>query len=171
MTNPTKRKIATQLFFFVLIVPIILNDFSSFKNLSSLWQGITYLLNILLLNFLYKEAFIHKESLELYDLSGAYLIWSFVFLILIIVNHFSLIYYSLYQNNNLHFQAPEGEILGRLDFLYFSLVTFATVGYGDIYAKTTTARMLVSIEILESLLTLVIFVSNFDKIKKDMNRE
>ena len=91
MTNPTKRKIATQLFFFVLIVPIILNDFSSFKNLSSLWQGITYLLNILLLNFLYKEAFIYKESLELYDLSGAYLIWSFVFLILIIVNHFSLI--------------------------------------------------------------------------------
>lgn len=77
----------------------------------------------------------------------------------------------MYQNNNLHFQAPEGEILGRLDFLYFSLVTFATVGYGDIYAKTTTARMLVSIEILESLLTLVIFVSNFDKIKKDMNRE
>jgi hypothetical protein len=41
--------------------------------------------------------------------------------------------------------------LDLLTGLYFSIVTFATVGYGDIYPVSNTARMFVSSEILFSL--------------------
>lgn len=42
-----------------------------------------------------------------------------------------------------------------VDFLYFSIVTFATVGYGDIHAIGVGARCLVALEIITSFIFLV----------------
>ncbi|MBK7649438.1 MAG: two pore domain potassium channel family protein [Flammeovirgaceae bacterium] len=44
------------------------------------------------------------------------------------------------------------------DSLYFSIVTFATVGYGDISPVTQLARMVVASEIFISLGTLVMLI-------------
>lgn len=44
------------------------------------------------------------------------------------------------------------EPLSRTDALYFTVTTFATVGYGDIAAKTELARILVMIQMLIGLL-------------------
>ncbi|MBY8877984.1 potassium channel family protein [Actinacidiphila acidipaludis] len=41
--------------------------------------------------------------------------------------------------------------LSRTDALYFTITVFATVGFGDITAKTTTARVLVMIQMLGGL--------------------
>jgi hypothetical protein len=48
-----------------------------------------------------------------------------------------------------------------LDILYFSTVTFATVGYGDIGALNSLARIIVASQISVSVLFIVIICSSF----------
>lgn len=50
------------------------------------------------------------------------------------------------------------------NFLYFSLVTFATIGYGDIVPIILKAKLLVMFEIITSFLMIVFVISNFDKL-------
>ncbi len=50
------------------------------------------------------------------------------------------------------------------NFLYFSLVTFATIGYGDIVPMILKAKLLVMFEIITSFVMIVFVISNFDKI-------
>jgi voltage-gated potassium channel len=45
------------------------------------------------------------------------------------------------------------EPLSRTDGLYFTVTTFATVGYGDISPRTELARVLVTIQMVVGLLT------------------
>lgn len=52
-----------------------------------------------------------------------------------------------------------GAPLSPVSALYFSIVTFATVGYGDIAPLKDTARILVCIEILFSMLYAVLMFS------------
>jgi hypothetical protein len=44
---------------------------------------------------------------------------------------------------------------GPITWLYFSIITIATVGYGDINPTSSLSRLLVSIEVLEGILLLV----------------
>ncbi|MGW5076062.1 potassium channel family protein [Rhodococcus sp. NPDC004095] len=46
------------------------------------------------------------------------------------------------------------EALSRIDALYFTLVCFSTVGFGDIVAETETARAVVSVQIVGNLVLL-----------------
>ncbi|MGW6692349.1 potassium channel family protein [Rhodococcus sp. NPDC054953] len=48
------------------------------------------------------------------------------------------------------------EPLSKLDALYFTLVCFSTVGFGDIVAETETARAVVSVQIVGNLVLLAI---------------
>jgi hypothetical protein len=48
--------------------------------------------------------------------------------------------------------SPEG--MTRLDALYFTVTTFATVGFGDIAATSQTARLVVTVQMVLNLLVL-----------------
>lgn len=48
-----------------------------------------------------------------------------------------------------------------VDFLYFSVVTVATVGYGDLVPSSTNVKGLVVLEILLGILTLVVAATTF----------
>ncbi len=52
-----------------------------------------------------------------------------------------------------------------VEFVYFSVVTFATIGYGDITPVSLSAKFLVSLEILTSFIVIVFLFSNIEKIK------
>jgi voltage-gated potassium channel len=54
---------------------------------------------------------------------------------------FSIIFIGVFAVGIIGFMAVEG--LSFIDALYFSIVTMATVGYGDIYPKTSLGKFLV----------------------------
>lgn len=60
--------------------------------------------------------------------------------------------------SNLNDNTP---IARSVDFIYFSMATFSTVGFGDIVPVTTMARAFVSAEIVVAFAMLVIYTSFF----------
>jgi len=56
--------------------------------------------------------------------------------------------------------APESfnEPLDRATALYFTVTTFATVGFGDIHATTDTARIVVTIQMVSDLIVIAVVV-------------
>lgn len=60
-----------------------------------------------------------------------------------------------------------GRVEGPVDCFYFSVVTFATVGYGDIYPVTPIARLLTLSEIFVSMGSLVLLVLAYSITEKD----
>ena len=50
------------------------------------------------------------------------------------------------------------------EFFYFSVVTFAAIGYGDIVPLTYPARILVIMEIAQSFVLIVFGLSNINNI-------
>jgi voltage-gated potassium channel len=64
------------------------------------------------------------------------------------------------------------ESLTRTDALYFSVTTFATVGYGDIAAKSESARLVVTVQMLLDILWLGLVVREFLRaVKRGHRRE
>ena len=55
--------------------------------------------------------------------------------------------FSIYKSDPSSFSHPSGKV-NWFEFLYFSVVTVTTVGYGDIYASNTKARMVVMLVII-----------------------
>jgi hypothetical protein len=63
---------------------------------------------------------------------------------------FATTYYLTAQSNGATFSEP----LTRTDALYFSVTIFATVGFGDITAKTEAARLVVTAQMFIDLILL-----------------
>jgi voltage-gated potassium channel len=76
-----------------------------------------------------------------------------VLLVSMLVLGFAAVYYAM--------DAQQGQFDGlvtRVDAVYFTVTTLSTVGYGDIHASGTAARVLVTIQIMVNLAFLGIVV-------------
>lgn len=71
---------------------------------------------------------------------------------------FAAIYFTMSLTDKGNFSVPG---LTRTDTLYFTVTTFATVGFGDIVATSETARILVTIQMLLDLIVLGALVRVF----------
>ena len=79
-----------------------------------------------------------------------------------IVIGFGVLFYSTYCNSDgSAFNHDFNSSLTIFDFIYFSIVTFATVGYGDITpSRDILPRILVSSEIILSFLVIITFITS-----------
>lgn len=64
-----------------------------------------------------------------------------------------------FDEHSFNIQNSSGSV--SLDLWYFSIVTFATIGYGDITPISIPAKVLTIIEVICSLTFLILVVSNF----------
>jgi hypothetical protein len=75
---------------------------------------------------------------------------SLAFTLPVYILFFATLYYLLNHAN----AATFGTSLSRTDTMYFSTTVFSTVGFGDITAKTETARIIVTCQMILDLLIL-----------------
>ena len=92
----------------------------------------------------------------------------FAVLIVLIIVSFSADYLALYVLNSENFKSTtslEGSFFkGFFEFTYFSLITFSSVGFGDIVPLTIPGKLLVIMEVLLSFLVLVFGIANINRI-------
>ncbi|MCB0536319.1 MAG: two pore domain potassium channel family protein [Bacteroidetes bacterium] len=92
------------------------------------------------------------------------LFWIFGLIISICVFSFATDYNCLFQFDQSSFEGIIGEsktyIHNLYQFLYFSIITFSSVGYGDIAPLSGVARSVVMLEIFLSYLIIVFALAN-----------
>jgi hypothetical protein len=85
----------------------------------------------------------------------------FIFSHMIFILLFSLIYYLIYLYDNNTFSIhKKDENISFMDFLYFSLVTQTTVGYGGIIPTKNITRMINLVQLLTiyGVIAITIFI-------------
>tara|TARA_R110000868_G_scaffold64085_1_gene192830 strand:+ start:198 stop:752 length:555 start_codon:yes stop_codon:yes gene_type:complete len=89
-------------------------------------------------------------------------------LIIFIVLSFSADYQALYILNPENFKSTtplnSSFFLQFFEFIYFSLITFSSVGFGDIVPVTISGKVLVMMEVFLSFLVLVFGIANINRI-------
>ncbi|GAA3659493.1 potassium channel family protein [Asaccharospora irregularis] len=91
-------------------------------------------------------------SARFFDILSKYTIgygerpWNILIITIIIISVFAF-FYMFTEINKIFSYNPKEIIKIYMDFWYFSMVTFATVGYGDIVVGTILGKILVSIEV------------------------
>ena len=89
-------------------------------------------------------------------------------LIVLIVLSFSADYLALYVLNSESFKIATvlngSSFLQFFEFTYFSLITFSSVGFGDIVPLTISGKLLVMMEVFLSFLVLVFGIANINRI-------
>ena len=92
----------------------------------------------------------------------------FAVLIILITLSFSADYLALYGLNSENFKSATSIngsfLLEFFEFTYFSLITFSSVGFGDIVPLTISGKLLVIMEVLLSFLVLVFGIANINRI-------
>lgn len=96
------------------------------------------------------------------------LLWVFDLIIIISVFSFATDYACLFQFNNSTFVGvpdySNSYLYNLYHFFYFSVITFSTVGYGDIIPTSDVARFVVMLEIFLSFFLIVFALANIKKI-------
>lgn len=96
------------------------------------------------------------------------LLWIFGLLVIVIVFSYAADFTCLIAADRSSFQINEVKVIDDFsylfEFFYFSIVTFAAIGYGDIVPITTPAKILVVMEITQSFVLIVFGLSNINNI-------
>lgn len=96
------------------------------------------------------------------------LLWVYGLIIIIKLFSFATDYTCLYQFSNAAFEGvpdySNSYLYNLYHFFYFSVITFSTVGYGDIIPTSDVARFVVMLEIFLSFFLIVFALANIKKI-------
>ncbi|MFH1028183.1 MAG: potassium channel family protein, partial [Pseudomonadota bacterium] len=131
------------------------NEPASMKLLDKFfWVGFC----VYLLMIVFREIFNAREikSQEIYGAISAYLLLGVIFAQL-----FDIL--LIFDSAAIAFDPEnfDGGILQNGDVLYFSFVTLATVGYGDLTPATPLARALCVVESITGVMYVAIFIARF----------
>lgn len=133
-----------------------------------------YLPNIIVILAFVKSFFIVRLTfIQLNEIIGeshklSHILTLFGFLILLIVLSFSFDYHALYLKEFDSFKTSlvENDSIFRqyFEFIYFSLITFSSVGFGDIVPVSVFGKIIVMLEVCLSFFVLVFGITNINRI-------
>ncbi len=97
-----------------------------------------------------------------------------IYNVLLIILSYAADFYCLYRIDGLafHGMGEEKTIAGEfIAFIYFSIATFTTVGFGDIFPVSTSARIFVSTEVLLSFFFNILIISNVIHLRESLGKK
>ncbi|TVZ28636.1 ion channel [Gillisia sp. Hel_I_86] len=155
-------------------VALVLAVLAGYLSLSEQMIGLPWVLYVIATLALMKCSFIVRLTFsQLNKILGQshyliHVLFLFGLLISLIILSFTTDYLALYLLDHQHFKS---NALGAsplyilfFEFFYFSLITFSTVGYGDIVALSHIAKLLVVMEVLLYFFVMVFGVANINRI-------
>ncbi|MBW2045356.1 MAG: two pore domain potassium channel family protein [Deltaproteobacteria bacterium] len=128
---------------FILLLGLYRYNFVLIITIYLLSETIFHILNLIFLSDIYLVSVSYPRSILLLFLNYIEVVFDFS----IIYIGFDLL----------------SEKLSWISALYFSLVTNATVGFGDIYPKTTAGRVVAIFQLLICILFLIVFINYFSQ--------
>jgi len=93
---------------------------------------------------------------------------------MLIVTSYAIDYLCLYEIDKNSFSGitmHEQFLPHIITFLYFSIATFSTAGFGDIAPTTITARLLISAEMMLSWFLTILVIANFSSIRETFRQQ
>lgn len=153
-----------------LVVVISLSHvlFTSLNSIHPLLPSIIVALASIKTFFIVRLTFIQLNEIigESHKLS--HVLTLFGILILLIVLSFAFDYQALYMTdiNSFKTSITENSSFFRqfFEFLYFSLITFSSVGFGDIVPVFVSGKIIVMLEVFLSFFVLVFGIANINRI-------
>jgi len=125
-----------------------------------LFSWVSFVLYFIEVVFAFRNSL--KDDKSMADAFGVVLKVTF----LSIVN-FALLYYMVYMYDSSAFAGNIGTSMVEelFSFIYFSFVTFTTLGFGDVYPIHFTGSLLVMLEVSFSFVIIYLFLSSFSGLK------
>lgn len=172
--NSFYKQLFKKLLLTTALVVVISLSYVLFKSLyvvNSLISYIIVALAIVKTFFIVRLTFVQLSKIigESHRLS--HVLTLFGVLILLIVLSFSFDYHALYTTNVDSFKTSltgNTSLIGQFfEFLYFSLITFSSVGFGDIVPISVAGKIIVMLEVLLSFFVLVFGIANINRIHVD----
>lgn len=108
-----------------------------------------------------QTAFLNERSGSRSITTAQDFVFLFGRLFVVLILSYAAVFCALDRASAHHFAGLNKDSWRKLDMIYFSIVTVATVGYGDILPKTSLARALVSSEIMAAFFFFILFLSSF----------
>lgn len=71
----------------------------------------------------------------------------------------AVLYHVIYSNDSTSFFSSHNKLLKFHDFVYFSIVTITTLGYGDIHPVSLTAKLIVTVEVIIGVFLIIGYLS------------
>lgn len=147
-----------------LIVGIFMTIPSALKGFYGIFfRQLTYLAGYILLTFIYTPEVLGMR-LEITDWfkhsRQLIILFVYVFIVMFYVMGFGMLYHEIYlDQGDKAFSFESEKTLGYPTFLYYSIVTFTTIGYGDITPLIPAARFVVGFEAMLGAIINVVFIA------------
>jgi len=151
----------------IIIFFVIMNIFGH-KEYAFFWTGIVVLFSVLKIYFLVLHTFKKLTVLMVNNHSFNHMLLLFGTIISIIIFSFTMDYLcisEIYANAFSGIQANEPISTRFINLLYFSIVTFTTVGYGDITPVATVAKLITVLEMISAFIMIVFVISKYFRTK------
>ena len=162
--SPTDGQRLKSMIILISVLLVALMSYSAINSFVRLPLGIpaaflTIIAGIFLIGFIFLGFFQKRDVESRFKLgqvkSFRFLLLNWVLSVVCIIMGYSSLYTEIFTRSADSFVG----VLGGISSIYFSVVTFATVGYGDIHPVSALARMLVVTEILIPVVLLPILIA------------
>jgi uncharacterized membrane protein YwzB len=142
--------------------------FNHQKNLQ-VWAAILLIFSISKVYLLISNTFKKLDALIKNNHTFNHILLLLSIVISIIIISFTIDYLcasEIYPNAFVGVQQEQSLVYRFTNFLYYSIVTFSGVGYGDITPKVTISKLITVLEIITSFVMIVFIISKYFKKNK-----
>ena len=151
--------------FFLILFFLIMNIWGHQQH-STVWAGILLFFSLTKMYLLVSHTFKKMDTLIKVNHSFNHMLISLGAIITIIVISFGIDYFCvsvIYPNAFTGINYTDPLFIRFANLLYFSVVTFTTVGYGDISPVNLFAKLITVLEMITAFVVIVFVISKYFK--------